>query len=134
MASPRLPVTGVAWCPCCKGAFWRRRCLACVLVLAYGLWLNLHGVWLLRLTAALLFVVDALLLWGNLLPYHYYFSPAAGLNGAGSLARRNRTAFLGQPDCRQNAAAGRVAAGICASPTGLCSHGHGCLCCRPSKR
>jgi hypothetical protein len=66
--------------PVLQGRFLAPAMVACVLTFAYGLWLHRHGVWMLRLTAALLFAADALVLWGNLLPYHYYWSPAAGLS------------------------------------------------------
>lgn len=76
--------------PVLQGRFLAPATVAYVLLFASGWWLHRQGARVLWGTALGLFVVSLLLLWGNLLPYHYYWSsvnaavgaqPTAGLDG-----------------------------------------------------
>lgn len=60
--------------PVVQGRFLAPAIVVYVLLFAYGWWQHRAGAKVLLLTAFLLFVVDLALLWGNLLPYHYYWS------------------------------------------------------------
>ena len=76
--------------PVLQGRFLAPATVVYVLLFAYGWWQHRLGARVLWGTAVGLFVLSSLLLWGNLLPYHYYWSsvnaalgamPAPGLDG-----------------------------------------------------
>lgn len=62
--------------PVVQGRFLAPATAAGVVVFAWGLWQWRRRAWLLGAAILLLLVGDTLLLWANLLPYHYFWSSA----------------------------------------------------------
>lgn len=68
--------------PVLQGRFLAPATVVYVLLFAYGWWQHRLGARVLWGTALGLFAVSVLVLWGNLLPYHYYWSSANAAPGA----------------------------------------------------
>jgi 4-amino-4-deoxy-L-arabinose transferase-like glycosyltransferase len=76
--------------PLIQGRFLAPAVAAYLVLFALGWWQWRHGAAVLLLTGGFLLAVDLLVLWGNLLPYHYYWSSVnaalGGLSPQGSEA------------------------------------------------
>jgi hypothetical protein len=71
----RLLIPVVA--PAIQGRYFLPAISPIVLLFCWGLWHSWQGVWLVRGTAAGLCALSLISLFGNLLPYHYYWSQIA---------------------------------------------------------
>ena len=76
--------------PVLQGRFLAPATAVYVLLFAYGWWQHQLGAKVLWGIAMGLFAVSVLALWGNLLPYHYYWSSVNGALGALPVAGLDR--------------------------------------------